>query len=536
MARYWVATTACSRSAGGRVSGSGGDASGVRVECPLELRAAVGVARSGRAQPLLDRPQRLLVTVHQFDLEVVHARGDDVAVEHVDCVGDHIGNSQRPFVHSHAAPSRAQRRDRRHRGAAGVDEQQLHDLHRHRLAVARQVELDPPPAARELQLPHNRVALDSAAKDNPGPRQAHVRGVVVGRGERALGQRLTGELRQCEVGVGAEFQFAVSGGTHWLPVYFRRYMLRPSDFSKPQVIPIKKPALIVVTLVLAVVTAACGSSSSSDSSAPASSSAAAACAKGKLATITPGTLTIGTDNPAYDPYFLGPAGHAWNGQYNHDPYNDQGFESATAYAVAQQLGYPKAKVVWTATPFLKSFAPGPKNFDFYLAQVSWSKHRAEAADLSTSYYDVSQAVVALAGKPIDSAKSVADLKQYKLGAQIATTGYDYINNTIQPDSAPRPYNTTNDALAGLKAGQVDGIVVDYPTAYYMANVQLDNGQLVGQFPPPAANGDHFSLVLDKGSALTKCVDSALATLRSNGTLAKIEEQWLSKDAGAPVLK
>ena len=301
-------------------------------------------------------------------------------------------------------------------------------------------------------------------------------------------------------------------------------------------IPINKLALIVVTLVLAVVTAACGSSSSSDSSAPASSSAAAACAKGKLATITPGTLTVGTDNPAFDPYFLGPVGHEWTGQYNHDPYNDQGFESATAYAVAQQLGYPKAKVVWTATPFLKSFAPGPKNFDFYLAQVSWSKHRAEAADLSTSYYDVSQAVVALDGKPIDNATSVADLKQYKLGAQIATTGYDYINDTIQPDSAARPYNTTNDALSALKAGQVDGIVVDYPTAYYMANVQLDNGHLVGQFPPPAANADHFSLVMDKGSALTQCVDQALATLRSNGTLAQIEEQWLSKDAGAPVLK
>ena len=313
-------------------------------------------------------------------------------------------------------------------------------------------------------------------------------------------------------------------------------MLRPSASPRnPRVIHIKKLLLIVVTLVLAVITAACGSSTSSSSS-TATSGTTAACAKGKLATITPGTLTVGTDNPAYDPYFLGPAGHVWKGQYNHDPYNDQGFESATAYAVAQQLGYPKTKVVWSVTPFLKSFAPGPKNFDFYLAQVSYSPHRAQASDLSSSYYDVSQAVVALAGKPIDSAKSIADLKQYKLGAQIGTTGYDYITNTIQPSNPPQVYTTTNDALAGLKAGQVDGIVVDYPTAYYMANVQLYNGHLVGQFPPPAGNGEHFSLVLDKGSPLTQCVNAALATLRDNGTLAKIQEQWLSKDAGAPVLK
>ncbi len=303
-------------------------------------------------------------------------------------------------------------------------------------------------------------------------------------------------------------------------------------------ISIKKFLAISLTVVLAAVTAACGSSSSSDSSSPTSGGSATtqACAKGQLPTLTSGKLTIGTDNPAYDPYFQGPAGDAWKGQYNHNPYNGQGLEGATAYAVAQELGYTKDNVTWTATPFLKSFAPGPKNFDFYLAQVSYSPHRAEASDLSDSYYDVSQAVVALAGKPIDSATSVADLKQYKLGAQIGTTGYDYIKNTIQPSSDPQVYTTTNDALSALKAGQVDGIVVDYPTAYYMANIQLDNGHLVGQFPPPTDNADHFSLVLAKGSPLTSCVNAALTTLRDNGTLAQIQKKWLSTDVGAPVLK
>ena len=79
-------------------------------------------------------------------------------------------------------------------------------------------------------------------------------------------------------------------------------------------------------------------------------------------------------------------------------------------------------------------------------------------------------------------------------------------------------------------------MVDYPTAYYMANVQLSNGHLVGQFPPPAGNGEHFSLVLDKGSPLTQCVNAALATLRDNGTLAEDPGAVAVQGRGAPVLK
>ncbi len=301
-------------------------------------------------------------------------------------------------------------------------------------------------------------------------------------------------------------------------------------------IPIKKLLLILITLALAAAASACGSSTSDSTSTATGSNATVSCPTGNLKTLTPGTLTVGTDNPAYDPYFQGPAGHVWKGQYNHDPYNDQGFESATAYAVAKQLGYPRDKVVWQVTPFSQSFAPGPKKFDLYLAQVSYSAHRAEASDLSTSYYDVNQAVVSLAGKPIASAKTIADLRPYKLGAQVGTTGYDYITKVIHSSQTPNVYNTTNDALQALKNGQVDGIVVDYPTAYYMANVQLDNGHIVGQFPAPPGNAEHFSFVLSKGSVLTACVNKALATLRSNGTLGQIQQKWLSAAAGAPVLK
>ena len=245
--------------------------------------------------------------------------------------------------------------------------------------------------------------------------------------------------------------------------------------------------------------------------------------------VTPGQLTIGTDNPAFDPFFQGPTGHEWTGQFNHDPYNDQGFEDATAYAVAQQLGFTKDQVQWVAVPFNNSYKPGPKNFDFYLAQVSYTPQRAEGADLSDSYYDEQEAVVALQGTDIAKATSVAALKPFTYGAQIGTTSYDVTKSVIDPDSSVQTFNTLNAALQALKNGQIDGLVVDYPT-----NVQLSNGTIVGVLPAPAGK-EHFSMVLEKGSPMTACVNGALAALRADGTLAQIQDRWLNQAANAPAL-
>jgi polar amino acid transport system substrate-binding protein len=290
-------------------------------------------------------------------------------------------------------------------------------------------------------------------------------------------------------------------------------------------------ALAVAATVLA---AACGSSTGTTAS-PGGSTAANPCAKSNLTLVTPGQLTIGTDNPAFDPFFQGPTGHEWTGQFNHDPYNDQGFEGATAYAVAQQLGFSKDQVNWVAVPFNNSYKPGPKNFDFYLAQVSYTPERAKGADLSDSYYDEQEAVVALQGTDISKATSVAALKPFTYGAQIGTTSYDLTKSVIQPDSAVQTFNSLNAALQALKNKQIDGLVVDFPTAYYMANVQLSNGTIVGVLPSSAGK-EHFSMVLEKGSPLTACVNGALSALRADGTLAKIQDRWLTQAANAPTLQ
>ena len=269
-----------------------------------------------------------------------------------------------------------------------------------------------------------------------------------------------------------------------------------------------------------------------------------ACAPANLATLKAGTLTIGTDNPAYPPYFQPPAsGNAPKPWQLGDPTNGEGFESAVAYAVAGKLGFTKDQVAWTVVPFSNSYAPGKKPFDFYLAQVSYTAERAQSVDLSDGYYFVAQSVVALTGNPLAKVTTVAGLKGFKFGAQVGTTAYDTIKTVIQPTATISVYNDNDAAVKALQAKQIDGLVVDLPTAFYVTAAQIVDAKgnplasIVGQFPVAAGpNAEHFSLVLSKGSALTSCVNQALGALKSDGTLDQITKTWLSDKANAPVLQ
>jgi polar amino acid transport system substrate-binding protein len=278
---------------------------------------------------------------------------------------------------------------------------------------------------------------------------------------------------------------------------------------------------IIATLLAACVLGAAGT-------------AAAACDKGSLNLVSDGTLTIGTDNPAYPPWYGGgaPKGSQWK---INDPTTGKGFESAVAYAVAKQLGFAKNEVVWKYTPFNKSFAPGPKAFDFDINQISYTPARAKVVTFSSSYYDVNQAVVVVKGTKIASVRSKAALKGYKLGAQLGTTSYTYIANTLKPSQKPSVFPTNAAAVQALKNKQIDALVVDLPTAFYVTAVQVPNSKILGQFPT-AAGGEHFGMVFAKGNSLASCVNGALATLKRNGTLKKIQQQWLAKATGAPILK
>ena len=247
----------------------------------------------------------------------------------------------------------------------------------------------------------------------------------------------------------------------------------------------------------------------------AESAATDECAFENLTTISPGMLTIGTDTPAYPPYFV-----------DDDPTNGEGFESAVAYAVASQLGFAATDVKWEVVPFNSSYAPGDKNFDFDINQISITPERSEVVDFSDGYYTVNQAVVAFNDSPIAGATTIAELKDAKLGAQVGTTSLDFVTEVVQPTTEPYVFNDTNDAKSALQNGQIDGIVVDLPTAYYVTAAEFDNSKIVGQFAA-TAGGEEFGLLFQKGNPLVTCVNKALATLRDSGELQEIQDAWLA---------
>ena len=250
------------------------------------------------------------------------------------------------------------------------------------------------------------------------------------------------------------------------------------------------------------------------------------CATDTLPVKEPGTLTVGADSPAFPPYFV-----------DNDPTNGQGFESAVAYAVAERLGFSEDQVTWTVVPFNASFAPGPKDFDLYITQVTIRPKREEAVDFSIPYYTSNQAIIALDASPVADASSIEDLRTAKLGAQIGTTSLEYIQTTIQPEQQPFVYDTTNDAKSALEAGQVDGIVLDLPTAYFITAVEIPEASVVGQFTLESGGAtDEWGLVMEEGSELRTCVDQALQELTDDGTLATITEEWMSGGGEVPTLE
>jgi polar amino acid transport system substrate-binding protein len=240
---------------------------------------------------------------------------------------------------------------------------------------------------------------------------------------------------------------------------------------------------------------------------------------------TPGTLTIGTDSPAYDPWFS-----------KNDPTNGEGFESAVAYAVAEKLGFTGDQVQWTKVPFNSSYAPGQQGrFDFDINQISITPARAEVVDFSDGYYAASQAVIMLKGPDADGITSVEQLKGLRLGAQTGTTSLTAIRDVIQPDSDPIVFKDTNAAKQALLNDQVDAILADLPTAFYITAVEIPKGTIVGQFQPETGQQEEFGMLFEKGSPLVECVNQALSVLREDGTLDSIEQRWLSDVVDVPQL-
>ncbi len=279
-----------------------------------------------------------------------------------------------------------------------------------------------------------------------------------------------------------------------------------------------KKLFVLVAAALQLAATSCGTTNQP----AAQPSASLDCSIPKLNLQAAGQLTIATDSPAYDPWFT-----------NNTPANGKGYESAAAYAIATQLGFTKDQVKWVVEPFDSSYAPGPKKFDFDINEVSVTPDREQVVAFSKSYFDVNQAVVALKSNPIVTAHGASDLANYQYGDQVGTTSLAFIQNQIKPTKTPRVYNTLDDAVSALKTKQIDAIVIDTPTAQYMASQQVPNGTVVGQFP---TTGEHYGLLFAKDNPLVACVNQAIDKLNSAGTIKNLQTQYLSDYISVPVLQ
>jgi polar amino acid transport system substrate-binding protein len=287
-------------------------------------------------------------------------------------------------------------------------------------------------------------------------------------------------------------------------------------------------ALLVCLILASLVAVSCGGDdddngdSSGSSSEPQRGSLADLCPKDRLDLVKSGQLTVGTDKPAFPPYFE-----------DDDPTNGKGFESAVAYAVARELGFPKSEVKWTVVPFNSSYAPGPKNFDFDINQISITPAREKAVDFSDPYFTAPQAVVTGKGSDL-KVGAVSDLKEAEIGVQIGTTSLDAVQNLIQPSKDPKVFNDSNDVVTALKQNQVDAVVTDLPTAFYITAAQVPGSKIAGQFD--TGEGDNWGLLLQKGSKITPCVDKVIGDLTESGELKKLQDKWMGAAAGAPKLE
>jgi polar amino acid transport system substrate-binding protein len=251
---------------------------------------------------------------------------------------------------------------------------------------------------------------------------------------------------------------------------------------------------------------------------------AAECAEESAdAFVETGTLTVGTDfDFMFPPWIL-----------KRDPESGRGFESAVAYEVAARMGFSESEVTWVSIPFNRSYAPGPKDFDFDINNISATEERDQAVDFSESYYELTQALMVLKGSPIENATTMEEIKDATFGAQVGTTSLSFINTVIQPTNDPKVFDSTSDAKAALRNGRVDGLVLDLPTASFEANINTPNGVLVGQF---ANAGEYLGLLFEDGSPLVECADLAIDEMKADGTLQQLQDKWLADYLSVPVIQ
>ena len=272
-----------------------------------------------------------------------------------------------------------------------------------------------------------------------------------------------------------------------------------------------------ILLIAATVVITLGACGVEDDTSGNGGSAAPQCDTSNPPTLEDGVLTVATDKPAFPPWFEG------------SPRHYSGYEGELATQIAERMDLD---ITWVVEPFNRSYAPGEKDYDFDINQISVTPEREQAVDFSDGYFTNNQGVLALEGTPITEATSVGDLTDFQLGTQVGTTSLDFINEVVQPSSQPQVFDTTNDAKSALESGQIDALVTDVVTTVFLRDFEINGSEVIGQYP----SQEQFGILFEQDNPLRVCVNEVLADLRSDGTLEDLQQEWLQQYLSVPTLE
>ena len=232
-------------------------------------------------------------------------------------------------------------------------------------------------------------------------------------------------------------------------------------------------------------------------------------------TATPGTLTIATGDPAYEPWVM-----------NDDPESGEGYEAALAYAVADKLGFDKDHVTWVRTTFDSAIAPGAKDWDMNIQQFGITDERRNAVDFSSAYFKDTRSVIVKKDGKYAAATSLADLKGAVVGATVGTQGYTYAKEMISDDV--QTFNDDASLAQALDSGQIDALVADTTVCVYMvSSEQVKDAVVVGRLAG-SEDKDGMGIVLPKDSKLTDATSKAIDELEADGTIQQLQDTWLAE--------
>lgn len=274
---------------------------------------------------------------------------------------------------------------------------------------------------------------------------------------------------------------------------------------------------LIAVVLLGLLAAACGVEEEDPQSQAPGASDEPKCDVSDPPLFEEGQLTVATDKPAFPPWFEG------------SPKNYSGFEGELANEIAERMNLD---IEWVVEPFNKSYAPGTKDYDFDINEISITPEREQAVDFSDGYFTNNQGVLGMKDSAIAEVTTVEGLKDFQLGTQVGTTSLDFINEIVQPSSQPQIFDSTNDAKSALESGQIDALVTDVVTTVFLRDFEIDGSVVIGQYP----SEEQFGMLFESENPLRICVNQVLAEVKTDGTLDSLQEEWLQQYLSVPTLQ